>query len=278
MTRFNVICCDPPWQLDQRQENPSFRGYGYGMSAYNPDVETALTPARWTNEILAIACDVTGVPLKSLRDETARIDPTLTERWYASNETDYSLYDTQDYVVSMLHCWRHGGTSYASSNVTRLFMRWLAHRGLKPASFIDYHGGLGLTSAQLSMGHPEARVMFHTAVKHHADVGREVFKRMDLKVEIIEQLEPAEVLIAQETMEHFPDPCSEIRKIIGEVKPKWYLDQSSFTIDACGHFKHNHKVGKQFNAVLRELGYETYWKAEGISSPFNAKPAVWVKQ
>ena len=246
---------------------------------YNPDTQTPLTPAQWTNDILAVACDVSGVDVKTLREVTEAVDTSLTERWYASGETAYDLYDTQDYVVSMLHCWRYGGTSYASSNVTRLFMRWLAHRDLKPATFIDYHGGLGLTTAQLSMGHPDARIAFHVSLKRHADIGREVFKRLGLKnVDVINELRPADVLIAQETMEHFPDPIAEIKSAIEIVKPKWYLDQSSFTIDACGHFKHNHKVGKQFNNVLRELGYETYWKAEGISSPFNAKPTVWVKQ
>jgi hypothetical protein len=245
---------------------------------YNPDVQTPLTPAAWTNNIMVAACDVTKVNVKTLRNDTIRIDASLAERWYASNEIAYDLYDTDDYVVSMLHCWRYGGTSYASSNVTRLFMRWLAHRDLKPISFIDFHGGLGLTACQLSMGHPEARVLFHTAVKHHGDVGRAVYDKMGLtNIEIVDKLEPVDVLLAQETMEHFSDPCAEIKNVIGTVKPKWYLDQSSFTIDACGHFRHNRKVGKQFNAVLRELGYETYWKVEGINSPFNAKPTVWVK-
>lgn len=178
----------------------------------------------------------------------------------------------------MLHCWRYGGTTGASSNVTRLFMRWLAHRGIKPASFIDYHGGLGLTAAQLAMGQPDARVMFHTAVVHHGDIARAVFKKLGLKnVCVVDEIEPAEVLVAQETMEHFSDPCLEIRRIIDIVKPERYLDGSSFTIDACGHFRHNKKVSKPFNATLRELGYETYWNVEGINSPFNAKPAVWVK-
>jgi hypothetical protein len=246
---------------------------------YNPDISTPLTPAQWTNDILTIACDIAGTGAKTLKADAAMIDPSLEERWYASNETDYSLYDTQDYTVSMLHCWRFGGTSYASSNVTRLFMRWLAHRNLKPASFIDYHGGLGLTCAQLSMGHSGARVVFHTAVQRHGDIARGVYARLGLtNVEVVNELEPADVLIAQETMEHFSDPVNAIQEALALVQPKWYLDQSSFTIDACGHFKHNHKVGKRFNAALRELGYETYWKVEGIRAPFNAKPTVWVKQ
>lgn len=247
-------------------------------STYNPDVDTPLTPASWTNDICRAACEIVGTSYETLRQDAVQVDASLAERWYASGEADFSLYDTDDYVVSMLGCWRYGGTSYASSNVTRLFMRWLAHRGLRPASFLDYHGGLGLTAAQLSMGHPSSRVLFHTAVPGHAELGRRVLERLGLtNVGVVGRLEGADVLVAQEAMEHFAEPVVEVRHALGVVSPSWYLDQSSFTIDACGHFRHNRKVGRAFNDELRSLGYETYWRAEGIRPPFNAKPAVWVR-
>lgn len=227
---------------------------------------------------MAVACEVTGIDAKTLKERIEIVDADLSRRWYDSGETDYSLYSVPEYDVSLLHCWRYGGTSYASSNVTRLFMRWLAHRDLKPKTFIDYHGGLGLTAAQLAMGHPDAEVFFHTVVKHHAEMGKEIFKRLNLKnIVIIDEVCRADALLAQETMEHFSDPITEIKNVIDAVKPRFYLDQSSFTIDACGHFKHNKKIAKPFNEALREMGYETYWCRENIRAPFNSKPTVWVK-
>lgn len=251
----------------------------FNYYVYNPDIQTKLTPAKWTDDILNVACDEINLERQFLKQKVLEIDERLAKLWYESNESAFHLYETDDYVLSMLHCWRYGGTSYASSNVTRLFIRWLMHRNIYPKSIIDFHGGVGLSCAQLAMAFPQSEIIFHSISEKHRNIGKRIINKLCLSnIVVSSELISSDVLLAQETMEHFSNPVDEMNKVIDVVCPKIYLDCSSFTVDACGHFKHNKKISRNFNANLRKLGYETYWNVENIRPPFNGRPAVWIKK
>jgi hypothetical protein len=238
-----------------------------------------LPPMSWIREITQAACDVVQIVTPETLDEKMDlVKPRLMKQWYDSKETDYSVYNDPEYPIELIHCWRRGGGGTSSSNTTRGFVRWLAERKLSPQSFIDYHGGLGLTCAQLGKSFPDAKIMYHTVVDTHAERGLEIFKRVGVSnVQVVNDLKPAEVFLAQETMEHFPDPVAEIERSIDIVKPRFYVDGSSFSIDACGHFRHNKRVRRRFNAKLTQLGYTRYWHKENCDAPFNGHPAIWVQ-
>jgi hypothetical protein len=66
------------------------------------------------------------------------------------------------------------------------------------------------------------------------------------------------------------------------------LNNSSFTIDAPGHFRQYTRNGQAlptrrmtsiaFNKQLKSSGFKFWWKVENLSRPFNGTPRIWVKQ
>lgn len=223
--------------------------------------------------ILSAACDVLGHSMKTLRSVATQNDAMLLKEWRESNEM-CELYDKKEYETTLLWCWYR----FSSKNAG-MFIEHLQSRDKTPGSFIDYHGGCGLTACQLALTFPESKVFHHTIVDSHKEIASKLFDALDIdNVVTTKHACVADVAVAQEVFEHMPDPVSEVIEMLRAVGPEIYYDCSTFTIDAPGHFFHNRKVRRSFHSAIRTSGYVQYWKLEGIDRPYNGQPAVWYKK
>lgn len=217
------------------------------------------------------------------QEEISSAGEELKKIWFDSNCTDFSIYDDIRYSVDMLFCWRD-----FSSKQTTMVIKYLNKRNIIPNTFLDFHGGLGLSGVQLALAFPDSVIMTHTVVSEHRRVALELKEQLSLdNLYVIKDLQPGEVCLAQETFEHFKDPYVELRGLLNTVNPKYFLNQSSFTIDAPGHFrqyyngetpmKNRKGASKAFNDLLRTNNYEFWWKLEDVKSPYNGHPRLWVR-
>lgn len=218
------------------------------------------------------------VPPQPLLEVVIDREQRFQDIWDLSGETDFSFYSHPDYVYLLLNSWR-----VRSCTDIELLLR----EGIikDPRTVIDFHGGMGLTAMRLGMAFPDATVYSHSAVEQHRGWCREIAAELGLtNVHPIDHLVPADLLIAQETMEHMKDPFKEVLEMMETVQPKQYLDGSSFSIPSPGHFSvytngvmdigRDH-VKRRFYNYVRSFGFQEYWVARNLKKPFNSRPALF---
>jgi hypothetical protein len=198
--------------------------------------------------------------------------------WDLSGEVDFSFYSHPDYVYLLLNSWR----VRSCTDIELLLREKIIN---EPKVVIDFHGGMGLTAMRLGMAFPDATVYSHSAVEQHRGWCRDIAAELGLtNVHPIDHLVPADLLIAQETMEHIKDPFKEVLEMMETVQPKQYLDGSSFSIPSPGHFSvytngtvdlgRDH-VKRRFYNYVRSFGFQEYWVARNLKKPFNSRPALF---
>lgn len=241
-----------------------------------------LTPRRliWQTAQKVVLGEV--LPNKDLAKKIAEIEERMHKQWYDSNETDFSFYSEQDYLTLLFGSW-----DVRSAQDTDFLIKNDLFKN--PKTIFDFHGGLGFTAMRLAMQFPDATVYSHSVVEEHRKSCEKISKELGLtNVIATDKLQKADLLIAQETMEHIKDPFAEMNMLLDTVKPEQYLDGTSFTIDSPGHFTtylngtasipKNSAKRHLFN-VLRSRGYEVYWKVRvGHKQPFNCRPALFDKK
>lgn len=218
------------------------------------------------------------VPSASLLEVVIDREQRFQDIWDLSGESDFSFYSHPDYVYLLLNSWR----VRSCTDIELLLREGIIDR---PDTILDFHGGMGLTAMRLGMAFPEATVYSHSAVEQHRGWCRDIAAELGLtNVHPIDHLVPADLLIAQETMEHMKDPFKEILEMMQVVQPKQYLDGSSFSIPSPGHFSvytngmveigRDH-VKRRFYNYVRSFGFQEYWTARNLKKPFNSRPALF---
>ena len=219
------------------------------------------------------------------KDEYLAVEDLFNARWYGSGQTDFMFYSDPDYKYLLLHSWVVASQYDIEKCVTLKLLR-------DPKTVLDFHGGIGMTACYLAASLPEALVMSHTAVQWHWETTVLLADALGLKNvaairrDSAKDLPKADLLIAQETLEHFKDPFSEMRTLLETVQPSQYLDGSSFTFDSPGHFNPFYDDGvvvpresakRRLNGILRDAGYVRPWEdpKTGVKKLFNGRPALW---
>lgn len=228
------------------------------------------------------------VPNHELAGVVSDLEKSMMETWYGSGEVDMSFYSDPAYVYLLLNSW----AVRSGQDVDFLIRQSLF---VKPSKVIDFHGGMGLTAMRLAMEFPMATIISHSAVQQHRDWCRDIAKELCLpNVFPSEYLERADILVAQETLEHFKDPFTTLRGLLVTVTPRQYLDGSSFTIDSPGHYREysdtvyaedrvstltvpvkRKQAKRRLNKLLADEGFMVYWKNRGCKMPFNGRPALY---
>ena len=218
------------------------------------------------------------VPPQPLLEVVIDREQRFQDVWDLSGETDFSFYSHPDYVYLLLNSWR----VRSCTDIELLLREKIIN---EPKVVIDFHGGMGLTAMRLGMAFPDATVYSHSAVEQHRGWCRDIAAELGLtNVHPIDHLVPADLLIAQETMEHMKDPFKEVLEMMQTVQPKQYLDGSSFSIPSPGHFSvytngdveigRDH-VKRRFYNYVRSFGFQEYWVARNLKKPFNSRPALF---
>jgi len=218
------------------------------------------------------------IPPQPLLEVVIDREQRFQDIWDLSSETDFSFYSHPDYVYLLLNSWR----VRSCTDIELLLREKIIN---EPKVVIDFHGGMGLTAMRLGMAFPDATVYSHSAVEQHRGWCRDIAADLGLtNVHPIDHLVQADLLIAQETMEHMKDPFKEILEMMETVQPKQYLDGSSFSIPSPGHFSvysnggteigRDH-VKRRFYNYVRSFGFQEYWVARNLKKPFNSRPALF---
>jgi SAM-dependent methyltransferase len=220
-----------------------------------------------------------------VRDEL-RAGQALEDRWYASlkaGQPDYSVYDDDFFIGDIWACW----VVYS-----RKYMRMLKKLApmLDVESIADLGCGIGYTTVALKELFPKADVhgtqiegTFQFSVAQEVGSGLTTI-RPELRG-------PVDLIFASEYFEHFERPIEHLLDVVRIGKPKYFVIANSFGAHSIGHFDTyidrrrvyvdeveqlhdvsmlNTHVGRDFNAILRNSGYEL------VETGFwNSRPTVW---
>mgnify|MGYP001225531506 CR=1 FL=1 len=204
----------------------------------------------------------------------------LEREWYSSGCSDYSIYDSQDYISELIYCWSEYSKGYLK-NLLKLNLL-----PTDPKRIIDLGCGLGLSTLALKQIFPQAEVI-GTNLK-----GSNQFKLCNHLASkngfhIEENFNDAghcDFVFASEYFEHIRNPIDHLFDLIERTKPKSLYVANSFAARSSGHFDSyivdsqqvdNKKMGKIFNSEMRLHGYEkisttlwndrpTYWKLSDL--------------
>lgn len=212
-----------------------------------------------------------------------RTGEALAIRWQSSGEKDYGIYEGEDYLRELLYCWN----CYSGPSAVRLITHML-DVGITMSSSHDHQGGIGMTTALLARAFPEARHTITVGGDEHGEHGalaRTLFSSLDLQNAAVTSGGcGVDLLVAQETFEHFPNPIDHLIRVLDECKPHLYFDASSFELTGSpGHFAHNKHIRPAFSSVLAESGYVVAWRDEKFDEGFDEKkapetlPTLWRK-
>lgn len=216
-----------------------------------------------------------------------KLQHALEERWYQTlrdGDPDYSVYDTDDYLVEAIHCWWAYSRPYLR-NVAKpasLPPDGVLHRIGEPATVVDVGNGLGLTSAALTRLFPTARVIGTnvpgSAQYRIASLLADAYG-FTMVADASEIAATPDLMWATEYFEHFAAPLDHADELITRLRPRYMLIANTFGGDATGHFDTYtvdgeelpcRSVGRLFNRRLRSHGYRTV-----ATKMWNARPTLW---
>lgn len=206
-----------------------------------------------------------------------RIGQDIENKWYDSlkaGQPDYSLYDDDYFAVEIWACWVVYSRKYLSQ-----ISKAIDLKGIR--SVIDMGCGIGYTTATLKQMCPNAKVLGTNIEKTtQYAVAKSVGKKYGFDL-IPEVNQKADMIFASEYFEHIETPIEHIENVVQVCNPKLLVIANAFGAKSMGHFNfykvgdkliENKKIGRVFNAKLRELGYKQlklgFW---------NNRPQVWAK-
>ena len=207
------------------------------------------------------------------KDIKGTYNDSLSDKWYASNCTDFAFYDTPEYLLDNLNSYFH-----ISSRNCEIINK-VRVNDMK--SIIDFAGGIGLTSIYLKE-HTNKNIKYFAWSRDSLEYRFAKFMCTRLKIDIkfITQLENADCVLFSEVFEHIQNPITAFNRVIDFVKPQYIIHHSSFSMPAYGHYTEfdsvfgvctNKEISKLFNANIKSHGYRVLCKG------WNAIPIVYVK-
>ena len=208
------------------------------------------------------------------KDIKGTYNDSLSDKWYASNCTDFEFYNTPDYLLDNLNSYFH-----ISSRNCKIINKLRVN---DMHSIIDYAGGIGLTSIYLKE-HTDKTISYFIYNRDSLEYKFAKFmcKRLKIDIKFIHKLEKADCILFSEVFEHIKNPIEVFNHVLTEVEPKYIIHHSSFSMHAYGHYSEfvhgldaiytNKEISRAFNKNIREHGYKQ------ILQGWNAIPIVYVK-
>lgn len=224
------------------------------------------------------------VPTES---EIVRWEEHFQRIWDGSGQTDFSFYDDPNYMYLALNSWQVQSAGDIEACIRNgLFGVVEDGSRFEIRNAVDFCGGVGMTACLLATEYPSWRVVTHNIAPKQREAARELARRLDLpNVHVTERITGNfDLVIAQETFEHFKDPFRELNELLDETQPIQYLDATHFGFSSPGHFDvfldgqeevPREKAKRRFNKLLRSRGFEQYWIRRGCKAPFNGHPSLW---
>lgn len=228
----------------------------------------------------------------TIERDALRPGQELERRWYeslAAGEPDYNVYDDVFFVSDVWACWIVYSRKYLMSLRKMLNGTiWHTIAKVKPEvtdvhSVIDLGCGVGYTTAALKELFPNAVVRgTNIPATFQYSVAQAVGMRRDFTMQGSPQGD-ADLVFAAEYFEHFQKPTVHLCGVLAECNPKYLIVANSFGSTSVGHFDeyydhynrtvHRSQMGRVFNRVLRDAGYDM------IDTNFwNNRPTIWQRR
>lgn len=242
-------------------------------------------------ETSACAPDSAAVIDNALRRDSGEAERADMENlWYTalrSGSADYSVYDSDLYLIEAWACWW---------TYSRRYLREIQKpQSLPPLgvmnqlrscqTVVDLGNGLGLTTAALKTLFPAATV-YGTNVPGSTQyrIASHLAERygFHMVADPANIGSPTDLVFASEYFEHFGQPLDHLQEVVSALRPTRLLIANTFGGDAIGHFDEyrigtktvpGSVTGRLFNKHLRALGYRKV--ATGM---WNNRPAYWIKE
>lgn len=204
--------------------------------------------------------------------DVMEVDTELQSRWYGSGETDFSIYEGENYLPSILKAYDN------SRRNTRTAAEFLREFGMVPKTFLDIGTGHGLFAAILASEFPNCEVTGANLPGRQFDFNQWIAKKLNLpnlRFRLATEIEGEhfEYVLALEFFEHFKEPDLELKRIVKTHDPDFLFESSSFTHRGPGHFSSFLIEGKEYQGYNGkvELNPETGEKI--YNDPHGAGPA-----
>lgn len=214
-------------------------------------------------------------------------DP-LEQRWYDSlerGEPDYGVYECDEYMAEAWQCWRVYSRKYLRSLMFDSVAsgKPLAQR-LAPRRIVDLGCGIGYSTAGLAELWPNAEVVGTNLgdTKQVAFAKRLASEhRFRVETQGLGHVGKADLVFASEYFEHFQEPLSHLREVMGYLKPSVMVIANAFTNRSTGHF-HSYRIdGQEFSGRQTSRKFNAHLAASGMrklsTSFWNGRPAIWIR-
>ena len=239
--------------------------------------------SSFTNkQMLSLLSDFLGRPVTMEECKEAELDQT--ERWYASGQTDFSIYAEEK---SLLACASYT-VKQSLVHVERPTSYLRDHKFRVPVDDVVDHGcGLGLTTLRLGELYPRATITGTNVPGVQMSFNRFLLKRFTPEnVRFIDEKTLGRYefgqtyLITLEVLEHFKKPLVELRSLISLLHPVMFVESSTFTVRCTGHFNEydfdgdllkNKGASVRLNKKIVSLGYLRQPRI-----PFQYRPRIWI--
>lgn len=197
----------------------------------------------------------------------------LSKRWYDSNCSDVSFYNTMEYLLDNLNSYFH--ISNRNSNIIKKINM------NKNDKIIDYAGGIGLTTIYLKEK-TNSKILYYIYDVNSLEYkfAKFMFHQLHIDIKFIAKLEKCDCILFSEVFEHIKNPIEVVENVINITKPTYIIHHSSFSMPAYGHYSHyihnniiydNKKISQLFNKYIR-INYNIMIKG------WNAIPIVYIKK
>lgn len=158
----------------------------------------------------------------------------LDDRWYQTGQNDFSLYGGDEYLYCLL---KAHGQSYRHA---RLALSYIQKQPQSPINILDAGTGLGLFAALLATALPSTRVVGTNLPGRQLDFNLWLAEFLDLPnlSFVISTNGLFDTIMALEYLEHFQTPDVELKRLVNQHDPHTFIESSSLSHRAVGHFDH----------------------------------------
>jgi SAM-dependent methyltransferase len=265
------------------------------MIIYRKPIEIFTEFAKIYSGITGLSEDIVTQSVKDIKSyyktgENKSLSFQQKEKWYSSlkdGNPDYSLYDTDDYVLDTYFCFEKYSRRYIKELTKgRNFednIPFLTTIKQSTHSIVDVGCGIGYSTAAFKELLPDHDVYgFNLSNTTQYKICEKVADKYNFNLTgSLEKIGNIDTIFASEYFEHFEKPIEHLKEIVNITNPKYFIIANSFNTTSIGHFityKHNgkeidqFKISRLFNENVLACGYKKV-----KSKIFNSKPNIFVK-
>jgi hypothetical protein len=207
------------------------------------------------------------------------IDRYYFDFWYDEKnfEKNFNFYEDREYLCVAFKSW-YGWTA----NSTRITINFLNDINYIPKKLVDFGAGIGLSIIQFKQQFKDCEFVYcNVKDSFQWKFTEEIFKKFNIENikmvdinDVYSELKNADVVTAYECFEHIKNPIDIMKNLLIE-KPFLYVDNTSFSIKAPGHFDNYENENKIYNkGQISRIFYKEIKKSYTNQQDFICFP-VW---